>query len=195
MHRADLEFAELMGVRRKYRESIEQCVDEMLMNALYDAPVDEQGQHMFAEIPTKTRISLRTEQRVVVQYAVRRPAVRGRRARRVRHARTPDRPALPPQGPATSERADRSQGRRRRARPVPDGELGDHGLLQRAARHRDRGGLRVRPRAAKLQLERFGFFTEKIDAAGRLAEDRRVGCRLPPSRRAPRACPPPPPRA
>jgi len=33
------EFAETMGVRRKYREAIEQVVDEMLMNALYDAPV------------------------------------------------------------------------------------------------------------------------------------------------------------
>src|SRR5688572_16630550 len=63
------EFAELMGVRRKYREAVEQCVDEMLMNALYDAPVDEQGRQIFAEIPTRTRISLRVEQKVVVQYA------------------------------------------------------------------------------------------------------------------------------
>ena len=62
------EFAEAMGVRRKYRESIEQCADEMLMNALYDAPVDEQGRPIFSEIPTKTRISLRVEQKVVVQY-------------------------------------------------------------------------------------------------------------------------------
>ncbi len=63
------EFAELMGVRRKYREAVEQVVDEMLMNALYDAPVDESGKQIFAEIPTKTRISLRMEQKVVVQYA------------------------------------------------------------------------------------------------------------------------------
>jgi hypothetical protein len=63
------EFAELVGVPRRYRESIEQCVDEMLMNALYDAPVDEHGKPIFVDIPTKTRISLRTEQVVVVQYA------------------------------------------------------------------------------------------------------------------------------
>ena len=63
------EFAELMGVRRKYREAIEQCLDEMLMNALYDAPVDEHGQQIFAEIPTKTRISLRVDQKAVVQFA------------------------------------------------------------------------------------------------------------------------------
>ncbi|HEY1552407.1 MAG TPA: PEGA domain-containing protein [Kofleriaceae bacterium] len=63
------EFAETMGVRRKYREAIEQCLDEMLMNALYDAPVDDQGKPIFSEIPIKTRISLRVEQKVVVQYA------------------------------------------------------------------------------------------------------------------------------
>lgn len=63
------QFAELMGVRRKYREAIDQALDEMLMNALYDAPVDEHGKPIFAEIPTKTRISLRLEQKVVVQYA------------------------------------------------------------------------------------------------------------------------------
>ncbi len=63
------EFAKLMGVRRKYRESIEQVLDEMLMNALYDAPVDADGKQMFADIPTKTRISLRMEQKAVVQYS------------------------------------------------------------------------------------------------------------------------------
>jgi PEGA domain len=63
------EFAESMSVRRKYRESIEQCLDEMLMNALYDAPVDDQGRQIFSDIPTKTRISLRVEQKVVIQYA------------------------------------------------------------------------------------------------------------------------------
>lgn len=63
------EYAALMGVRRKYREAIEQCVDEMLMNALYDAPVDADGKQLFADVPTKTRISLRMEQKAVVQYA------------------------------------------------------------------------------------------------------------------------------
>lgn len=63
------EYAALMGVRRKYREHIEQCVDEMLMNALYDAPVDAEGKQLFADVPTKTRISLRMEQKAVVQYA------------------------------------------------------------------------------------------------------------------------------
>ena len=76
---------------------------------------------------------------------VRRHAVRGRRARRVRHARARDRAALPPQVPA-QRAADRPQGGRRGPRPVPDDELVDDGLLQRAARGRHRGGVHVRPR-------------------------------------------------
>src|SRR5262244_1640734 len=63
------DFAGSMGVRRKYREAIEQCLDEMLMNALYDAPVDAGGKQMFADVPTKTRISLRMEQKATVEYA------------------------------------------------------------------------------------------------------------------------------
>lgn len=63
------EYAGMLGVRRKYREAIEQCLDELLMNALYDAPVDAEGKQMFADVPTKTRISLRMEQKAVVQYA------------------------------------------------------------------------------------------------------------------------------
>src|SRR5262249_3118029 len=63
------DFAASIGVRRKYREAIEQCLDEMLMNALYDAPVDAGGKQMFADVPTKTRISLRMEQKATVEYA------------------------------------------------------------------------------------------------------------------------------
>ncbi|MEJ7604189.1 MAG: hypothetical protein WKG01_40365 [Kofleriaceae bacterium] len=63
------ELATSLGIRGKYRQRIEQCLDEMLMNALYDAPVDEQGRQIFAEIPTRTRISLQLEHKAVVQYA------------------------------------------------------------------------------------------------------------------------------
>ncbi len=63
------QFVELAAVPRRYRGPIEQCIDEMLMNALYDAPVGAQGEHIFTGIPTRTRIEYRTEQSVVVQYA------------------------------------------------------------------------------------------------------------------------------
>ena len=56
------------GVPRRYHVPIEQCLDEMLMNALYDAPVDGQGHPLFVEITTRTRLSLRTEETVLVQY-------------------------------------------------------------------------------------------------------------------------------
>ena len=66
-----LEFVEsIAGVAlRNYREPIAQCIDEMVMNALYDAPVDEHGRHIFDRMPTRKRITMRTEQKVVVQYA------------------------------------------------------------------------------------------------------------------------------
>jgi hypothetical protein len=54
---------------RAYRAPIEQCIDEMVMNALYDAPVDAQGDPLFAGIPTRRRITMRTEHSVVVRYA------------------------------------------------------------------------------------------------------------------------------
>jgi hypothetical protein len=63
------EFVEGIGAAsRNHREPIAQCIDEMLMNALYDAPVDKKGTHIFAGTPTRARIMLRTEQKVVVQY-------------------------------------------------------------------------------------------------------------------------------
>ncbi|MDX2089513.1 MAG: hypothetical protein SFX73_16790 [Kofleriaceae bacterium] len=62
-------FAEEMGVRRKYRESIDTCLDEMLMNALYDAPVDAHGQPLFPDVATRTQAVLAPEHRAVVQYA------------------------------------------------------------------------------------------------------------------------------
>lgn len=63
------EFAELMGVRRKYREAIEQCVDEMLMNALYDAPVDETGKQIFAEVDPHDRTKTKSPRPVSIRYA------------------------------------------------------------------------------------------------------------------------------
>jgi hypothetical protein len=63
------EFLDEVGAPRKVRAPIEQCIDEMIMNALYDAPVDARGHHVFAQIPTRTRITLRTEHHVAVRYA------------------------------------------------------------------------------------------------------------------------------
>ncbi len=189
------EFAELMGVRRKYRESIEQCLDELLMNALYDAPVDEQGRQIFSEIPTKTRISLRVEQKVVVQYAC-----DGKRfAVSVRDSF------------GTLERATvlRYLHKCLHNEQQIDRKAGGAGLgLYLITSSSTEVYFNVLPGVAteaacafdlespKLQLESFGFFMEKIDAAGRLATgpSRRlpVGTPHPVERRAPRASGPRP---
>jgi len=162
------EFCEAMSVRRKYRESIEQCLDEMLMNALYDAPVDEQGRPIFSEIPTKTRISLRVEQKVVVQYVC--------------------------DGKQFAIAVRDSFGRLERSTVLAylykclhseqqiDRKAGGAGLgLYLIANSSSGVFFNVLPGVAteavctfdlespKVQLESFGFFVEKIDAGGRLA--------------------------
>jgi hypothetical protein len=188
------EFAELMGVRRKYREAIDQCMDEMLMNALYDAPVDEQGKPLFSEIPTKTRISLRVEQKVVVQYAC-----DGKQfAVSVRDAF----------GTLERNTVLRYLYKCLHSEQQIDRKVGGAGLgLYLMANSATTLYFNVLPGVAteavcvfdletpKLQLEKFGFFNEKIDAAGRLATG--ASRRLPSTghpverRRTPQAPPPP----
>lgn len=62
-------FVESSGIATRYQEPIQQCCDEMLMNALYDAPVDAEGTHLFAGVSPRLRITKRTAQTVAVQYA------------------------------------------------------------------------------------------------------------------------------
>jgi hypothetical protein len=187
------QFAEEMGLRRKYREAIEQALDEMLMNALYDAPVDEHGQPIFAEIPTKTRISLRIEQKVVVQYAC-----DGKQfAFGVRDAF------------GTLERATvlRYLHKCLHSEQQIDRKTGGAGLgLYLIASSASEVYFNVLPGVAteaictldlevpKLQLARFGFFFERIDAAGRLASgpSRRLPAVKSPSATLPAVAPPPP---
>ncbi len=57
------------GVVRRL-EAIEQCLDEMLMNALYDAAVGEGGARLFSGVATKRRVELKTQKHATVSYAV-----------------------------------------------------------------------------------------------------------------------------
>ncbi len=176
------ELAEQLGVRRKYREAIEQCLDELLMNALYDAPVDEEGRQIYSEIPTKTRLSLRVEQKVIVQFA----CDGTRFALSVRDAF------------GTLERATvlRYLHKCLHDEQQIDRKVGGAGLgLYLITSSSTEVYFNVLPGVAteaacafdlttpKLQLESFGFFMEKIDAAGRLAAG--------PSRRIPAGTPHP----
>jgi hypothetical protein len=63
------DFASAMSVRRKYREAIKQCADEMLMNALYDAPVDTDGKQLFADVPIKERIAMQVAIQTTQNYS------------------------------------------------------------------------------------------------------------------------------
>jgi hypothetical protein len=67
--RSIAEFIDRMRVPAALRARIEQCLDEMLMNALYDAPVDAHGNHVFAGVPTRRRITMRTQHGARVEYA------------------------------------------------------------------------------------------------------------------------------
>lgn len=64
-----LAYAEKVGVRRQVRSSIGQVCEELLMNALYDAPVDEHGNAIFAEVELKARLEQLSPRPVSIRYA------------------------------------------------------------------------------------------------------------------------------
>lgn len=64
-----LEFAEQAKMRRQVRSAIGSVCEELLMNALYDAPVDENGQQIFAEIDPHDRTKTRSPKPVSIRYA------------------------------------------------------------------------------------------------------------------------------
>ncbi|HUS68277.1 MAG TPA: hypothetical protein VMZ28_27270 [Kofleriaceae bacterium] len=64
-----LEFAEGSRIRKQIRSSIGQVCEELLMNALYDAPVDDEGNQVFAEIDPHDRTRTRSPKPVSIRYA------------------------------------------------------------------------------------------------------------------------------
>ena len=64
-----LDFAEESKMRRQVRTAIGQVCEELLMNALYDAPVDEEGKPMFAEVDPHDRKDTRSPRPVSIRYA------------------------------------------------------------------------------------------------------------------------------
>ncbi len=63
-------FAAAAGAPDSQCDAIEQCVDELLMNAIYDAPVDARGRALFEGKSVRERIERRTDQTVTLEYAV-----------------------------------------------------------------------------------------------------------------------------
>lgn len=64
-----LAFAEEAKVRRQVRMAIGQVCEELLMNALYDAPVDAAGRPIFADVDPRARRDMLTPRPVSIRYA------------------------------------------------------------------------------------------------------------------------------
>lgn len=62
-------YAEAEKFRRQTRQAIAQVCEELLMNALYDAPVDEQGRQVFADVDPHERTRLGSPRPVSLRYA------------------------------------------------------------------------------------------------------------------------------
>ena len=64
-----LGFAEEAKMRRQVRGAIGQVCEELLMNALYDAPVDAEGKPVFADVDPHDRTTARSPRPVSIRYA------------------------------------------------------------------------------------------------------------------------------
>ena len=64
-----VKYAEERGVRRQVRAAVAQVCEELLMNALYDAPVDDQGNPIFAEVEPHARVDSLSPRPVSIRYA------------------------------------------------------------------------------------------------------------------------------
>lgn len=63
------DFAAEAGIRSRLCQGIGQVCEELLMNALYDAPVDESGTQLFAEIDPHERVETTSPKPVSIRYA------------------------------------------------------------------------------------------------------------------------------
>jgi hypothetical protein len=63
------DFAEQNKMRRQVRLAIGSVCEELLMNALYDAPIDAEGKQVFAEVDPHDRVKTRSPRPVSIRYA------------------------------------------------------------------------------------------------------------------------------
>lgn len=64
-----LDYAEGAKMRRQVRNAIGSVCEELLMNALYDAPVDADGKPVFADVDPHDRTHTRSPRPVSIRYA------------------------------------------------------------------------------------------------------------------------------
>ena len=66
---AVLDYAKEFGIRTRLRDSIAQVCEELLMNALYDAPVDDSGHQVFSAVDPHDRVNIRSPKPVSIRFA------------------------------------------------------------------------------------------------------------------------------
>jgi hypothetical protein len=62
-------FCKSVGLRAQSRATVEMVIDELLMNALYNAPVDDQGKPLLAEVTPAERVSMELRWPVTIELA------------------------------------------------------------------------------------------------------------------------------
>jgi len=62
-------YFEKIGVRRANRDRIQCVLEEMLMNAIYDAPVDKDGKSLYNHLPRTVDFNLKPEEQGMVRFA------------------------------------------------------------------------------------------------------------------------------
>jgi CRP-like cAMP-binding protein len=63
------QYFEKLGVRRSNRDRVKVVLDEMLMNAIYDAPTGPDGKAMYNHLPRTQEVTLKPEQQALVRFA------------------------------------------------------------------------------------------------------------------------------
>ncbi len=62
------DFVRNLQCDKRFVRLAEIVADELLMNALYDAPVDDDGKSMYAHLPRTDRVQLKAKDRAILEY-------------------------------------------------------------------------------------------------------------------------------
>lgn len=62
-------YFEKIGIRRANRDRINCVLEEMLMNAIYDAPIDQDGKSLYNHLPRTVEFNLKPEEQGLVRFA------------------------------------------------------------------------------------------------------------------------------
>jgi CheY-like chemotaxis protein len=63
------QYFEKIGVRRANRDRVQAVLEEMLMNAIYDAPTGADGKSLYNHLPRTEEVHLKAEEQGMVRYA------------------------------------------------------------------------------------------------------------------------------